>query len=193
MGADAELAQLLGDAAALAGPAAGNSCGPRPRRARSRRRSAPRSGATTEPTTKPLAAILSAIVFKSSSLISILICGSNRKISTPSNLTPSTSAAAVRSSIVSRSSEGSAPGEPLPTRPGHMALCSLGNVFLCVRTHEQILVGCGSPCDRLKWRRAAVGAGPPRFAGEVSPLRTRARSRPPWAGRGACRARSSAG
>ena len=35
-------------------------------------------------------------------------------------------AAAVRSSIVSRSMHGSAPGLPLPTRPGHIALCSLG-------------------------------------------------------------------
>ncbi len=44
--------------------------------------------------------------------------------------TPSTSAAAVRSSIVSRSIGGSESG-PLPTRPGHMALCTAGN--LCCR------------------------------------------------------------
>ena len=33
--------------------------------------------------------------------------------------------------MVSRSIEGSAPGLPLPTRPGHMALCSLGKLFVC--------------------------------------------------------------
>ena len=58
----------------------------------------------------------------------MLTCGANRKRSTPSNLMPSTSAAAVRSSIVSRSMAGSDPS-PLPTTPGHAALCSFGNVL----------------------------------------------------------------
>ena len=49
----------------------------------------------------------------------------NRNRSTPSNRTPSTSAAAVRSSMVSRSMGGSESG-PLPTSPGHMALWSAG-------------------------------------------------------------------
>ena len=40
---------------------------------------------------------------------SMLTCGANRNRSTPSNFTPSTSAAAVRSSIVSRSIGGSTP------------------------------------------------------------------------------------
>ncbi len=44
----------------------------------------------------------------------------------PSNLTPSTSALTVSEIIVSRSMAGSESG-PLPTRPGHMALWSLGN------------------------------------------------------------------
>jgi hypothetical protein len=79
------------------------------------------TGATTEPTTNPFEAILSATRFKSSSLMSMLMCGSKRKMSTPSNFTPLTSAFAVRSSMVSRSMAGSESG-PLPTRPGHMAL-----------------------------------------------------------------------
>ena len=53
---------------------------------------------------------------------SMSTCGANRNRSTPSNLTPSTSAFAVRSSIVSRSMDGSASGEPLPTTPGQAAL-----------------------------------------------------------------------
>ena len=73
------------------------------------------TGATTEPTTKFLAPILSASFFRSSSLESMLTCGSKRKRSTPSNLTPLTSAAAVRSSMVSRSMDGSAPA---PCRRG---------------------------------------------------------------------------
>ncbi len=80
------------------------------------------TGATSEPTTKPFARILSASALMSSSLLSMETCGSNRNRSTPSNLTPLTSARAVRSSIVSRSMQGSAPGLPLPTSPGHMAL-----------------------------------------------------------------------
>src|SRR6185436_14903501 len=61
----------------------------------------------------------------------MLTCGSNRNRSTPSNLTPSTDASAVRSSIVSRSMGGS-PSGPLPTSPGHIALCRAGN--LCCDT-----------------------------------------------------------
>src|SRR5215472_13167008 len=54
--------------------------------------------------------------------------GAKRKRSTPSKRMPSTSAAAVRLSMVSRSIAGSLPGPPLPTRPGHMALCSAGDL-----------------------------------------------------------------
>ena len=68
----------------------------------------------------------------SSSDESISTCGANRKRSTPSKRTPSTSALAVRSSIVSRSMNGSASGEPLPTTPGQAALCSFGKVFFWV-------------------------------------------------------------
>jgi hypothetical protein len=80
------------------------------------------TGATSEPTASPFAAILSAITLRSSSEMSMFVCGSKRKRSTPSNFVPFTSACAVMSSIVSRSMNGSAPGLPLPTRPGHMAL-----------------------------------------------------------------------
>src|SRR5262249_49530546 len=88
------------------------------------------TGATTDPTTKPFAAILSANCLIPPSSISMLVCGSKRNRSTPSKRMPSTSAFAVRSSMVSRSMQGSAPGLPLPTRPGHMALCSFGKLLL---------------------------------------------------------------
>src|ERR1041385_4073608 len=90
----------------------------------------PHTGATTDPTARFFAPILSASALIWSSVESIETCGSNRKRSTPSNFWPSTSAFAVYSSIVSRSIAGSAPGLPLPTRPGHMALWSLGKLFL---------------------------------------------------------------
>ena len=56
------------------------------------------------------------------------VCADRQGKSTPSNLLPSTSAAAVRSSIVSRPIGGSESG-PLPTRPGHIALCSCGKLL----------------------------------------------------------------
>src|SRR4051812_22112735 len=59
----------------------------------------------------------------------MLTCGSNRNRSTPSNLVPFDEALAVISSIVSRSIGGSAPGPPLPTSPGHIALWIAG--YLC--------------------------------------------------------------
>ena len=83
------------------------------------------TGATREPARSPLAARFSARRARSSSEESISVCGSERKRSTPSNRTPSTAAAAVRFSMVSRSIGGSESG-PLPTSPGHMALCSAG-------------------------------------------------------------------
>jgi hypothetical protein len=58
----------------------------------------------------------------------MLVCGSARKRSTPSNFVFSISAAAVKSSISSRSIGGSESG-PLPTSPGHIALCSFGKLF----------------------------------------------------------------
>jgi len=85
-------------------------------------------GATTEPIVSPLAFTLSASAFKSSSGASMSTCGAKRNRSTPSNFTPSTSAAAVRSSIVSRSMAGSEPS-PLPTTPGQAALCSFGKLL----------------------------------------------------------------
>src|SRR5260370_33605626 len=57
------------------------------------------------------------------------MCGSVRNKSTPSNRAPTFSADAVRFSIVSRSMKGSEPG-PLPTKPGHIALCNLGKLFI---------------------------------------------------------------
>src|SRR5262249_19695910 len=68
--------------------------------------------------------------FRSSSDESMSVCGSDRKMSTPSKRWPSTSATAVISSMVSKSITGSASGPPLPTRPGHVALCSLGYWYL---------------------------------------------------------------
>ncbi len=88
------------------------------------------TGATSEPTTRPFPRILSASRLRSSSVESMLTCGSNRNRSTPSNRLPFDRAAAVRSSIVSRSIGGSAPGPPLPTRPGHIALWRAG--LLCM-------------------------------------------------------------
>src|SRR6185436_5872809 len=85
------------------------------------------TGATSDPPTSPFAPILSASRFRSSSVESMLTCGSKRNKSTPSNRAPFARAAAVRFNIVSRSIVGSAPGPPLPTRPGHIALCSAGN------------------------------------------------------------------
>ena len=79
------------------------------------------TGATTEPITRLRWRALSASAFSSSSEASMLTCGSNRNRSKPSNLTPSTSAAAVRSSIVSSGIGGSESG-PLPTTPGQAAL-----------------------------------------------------------------------
>src|SRR5262245_34125877 len=86
----------------------------------------PHTGATSEPMTRLREATLSARRLRSSSLESISVCGRDRKMSTPSKRWPSTSAAAVRSSIVSRSITGSASGPPLPTSPGQVALCSFG-------------------------------------------------------------------
>src|SRR5262245_55202433 len=84
------------------------------------------TGATSEPTASPLPAILSAIARIASSLASGSVCGWNRNRSTPSNFWPLTEALAVSSSMRSRLIGGwSVPGS-LPTRPGHMALWSLG-------------------------------------------------------------------
>jgi len=93
----------------------------------------PQIGATTVPMSRLRDCAFSASFLISSSDESMLICGSNKNKSNPSNLMPSTSAAAVRLSIVSRSMNGSASGAPLPTTPGQAALWSFGNVFvLCV-------------------------------------------------------------
>src|SRR5687768_13904142 len=91
------------------------------------------TGATSEPTTNPRFRMLSASRFNASRSESMSTCGSNRKRSTPSNRAPSTSAAAVRSSIVSRSIGGSESG-PLPTRPGHIALCKAGFVYAFIKS-----------------------------------------------------------
>src|SRR3954452_23272626 len=66
----------------------------------------------------------------------MLTWGSKRNRSTPSNLWPSTSAAAVRSSMVSSPIGGSL-SSPLPTTPGQAALCSLGKLFAMI-THKEI-------------------------------------------------------
>src|SRR5579864_1253545 len=102
------------------------------------------TGATNDPTTNPRRETLSASFAISPDVESISVCGDARNKSTPLNLIPSTSAACVRSSIVSRSMGGSESG-PLPTSPGHMALCSLGNRFIVSRTemfqHHQRIGG----------------------------------------------------
>src|SRR5882724_3419178 len=103
-------------------------------------------GATTEPILRFLDWILPAIFLRSSSEASMLMWGSKRKMSTPSNLTPLTEALAVKSSMVSRSMAGSAPGLPLPTRPGHMALWSLGKLLdfaVVVELVVGLVVGMG--------------------------------------------------
>src|SRR5712671_1230855 len=57
------------------------------------------TGATTEPITSPRDRTLSASFFKSSSVESMSTCGAKRKTSTPSNLTPSTSAWTVKAEV----------------------------------------------------------------------------------------------
>ena len=83
--ADAEVAQLPGDARRPCAPASGTPCAPR----RSPIADPPpvggQTGATSEPTTRPFARILSASRFRSSSVESMLTCGSKRNRSTPSN------------------------------------------------------------------------------------------------------------
>ena len=80
------------------------------------------TGATSEPTTslcagKFLRQPLQIVVGR----IDIGMRQRQKQIDAIELLTPSTSAAAVRSSIVSRSIGGSESG-PLPTSPGHIAL-----------------------------------------------------------------------
>ncbi len=104
------------------------------------------TGATTEPTSRFLERILSASRLMSSVPDSMLVWGSARKRSTPSNFTPSIAAAAVKSSIVSRSIAGSAPGLPLPTRP-HMALCNFGKLL---RLGIRSLPGAAGSCHASK-------------------------------------------
>jgi hypothetical protein len=77
---------------------------------------------------RPREETFSARALSPSSSMSMSMCGANRKRSTPSNLTPSTSAAAVKSSMVSSSIGGSESG-PFPTTPGQAALWSLGKLF----------------------------------------------------------------
>ena len=81
----------------------------------------PQTGATSEPAFRFFDANFPASAWRSSSDESMSVCGSDRNRSTPSNPTPSTRAAAVRFSIVSKSIGGSEPG-PFPTSPGHIAL-----------------------------------------------------------------------
>src|SRR3954463_8724727 len=83
------------------------------------------TGATSDPARSPLEFRLSASRARSSSDESISVWGRERKRSTPSNREPSTLADAVRQSMVSRSMGGSESG-PLPTSPGHIALCTAG-------------------------------------------------------------------
>src|SRR5712691_11110216 len=84
----------------------------------------------------------------------MLKCGSKRNRSTPSNFTPLTEALAVKASIVSRSMGGSESG-PLPTRPGHMALCSLGSWFMGAPL-DWAWSGCRSHGDVCRTVRVAL-------------------------------------
>jgi hypothetical protein len=86
------------------------------------------TGATIEPMARFLEPTVSASFFRSSSLASMLVCGSARNRSMPSNFTPSTSAAAVMS-ISAESAIGGSASPPLPTTPGHMALCNFGQLL----------------------------------------------------------------
>jgi hypothetical protein len=88
----------------------------------------PQTGATSEPTFRPLEAMRSAICLRLSSEMSGSVCGWNRNRSTPSNLWPSTLAATVMSSMCSRAIGGWSVLGSLPTRPGHIALCSFMGV-----------------------------------------------------------------
>ena len=107
------------------------------------------TGATTEPTTSLRRRALSASRFTSSSEPSMLKCGEKRNRSKPSNFTPSTSAAAVRSSMVSRSIGGSESG-PLPTTPGQDALCSLGKLLGWLATGDALGLGSVRMGDRIR-------------------------------------------
>ena len=89
------------------------------------------TGATTEPIDEALRDVtLSASFLRSSSVASMLTCGSKRKRSTPSNLTPLTSAAAVRSSIVSRSMQRLGARAALADEAGPDGVVKFGVVVL---------------------------------------------------------------
>ena len=68
----------------------------------------------------------SVIRLTASRSLSMSKCGATTKRSTPSNFWPSASARAVSSSSVSSGMIGSESGAPLPTMPGHIALCNFG-------------------------------------------------------------------
>src|SRR5258707_9640631 len=65
------------------------------------------------------------------------------------------SADAVRFSIVSRSMKGSEPG-PLPTKPGHIALCNLGKLFMRSKWGEP-------NAGVAKWSRRALLSVPRQY------------------------------
>ena len=91
------------------------------------------TGATTEPTTNPSRANLVAqplqiVVGRIDADVRV----EQKQIDAVELRRRSTSALAVRSSIVSRSIGGSEPG-PLPTSPGHIALCKAGTCAMRLR------------------------------------------------------------
>jgi hypothetical protein len=90
---------------------------------------------------------------------------------------PSTEAPAVRSSIVSRSMKGSAPGLPFPTRPGHIALCSAGNE--CWDGMGATILKDNGRLQALKWWRALVSHWKTRRPTKGSLERFRNRVGPP--------------
>ena len=93
------------------------------------------TGATTEPTTKPLAANLIRELFDA---VIVDIDAGMRIEKEDINAIESNAIDFGFGGQVEHRVEvdaGSAPGLPLPTRPGHMALCSFGKVALAVFAH----------------------------------------------------------
>ena len=139
--ADAEVAQLLADRAGLA------HLGQEVLRSSSLPIAEPppvggQTGATSDPTTRFLPRILSASLFRSSSVESMLTCGSNRNRSTPSNLTPFDFA--LRPSCRASCRDRSAARRPgRPCRPGPAT------------SRCEALGICAGPCASLSGRSYA--------------------------------------
>ena len=135
--ADAELAQLLADRARLSAPASGTACGPRRCPSPSRRRSAARPARPASRRRSPCARDLVGeplqIVVASNRCSCADRTGTDRRrrIDAVDARRRPSGRASCRDRSAARSRA------PLPTRPGHIALCSAG--FVCVVMSQSFL------------------------------------------------------